>query len=132
MEDVIDPLEKARRVLKMSVSDLWWRYFAIGGMSSELELEAILYQALVPATMIATWSLSLSTNGSANWAVTIRSPTPTTEHTAALEKTEPSPPCHLVLGLHGPALGWRRHSRRCLRGRVALGVFQAAFPGVFE
>jgi hypothetical protein len=49
VEDVIDPLEKARRVLKMSVPDLWWRYFAIGGMSSELELEAILYQALVPS-----------------------------------------------------------------------------------
>jgi hypothetical protein len=46
--DKIDPLEKARRVLKLSVSDLWWRYFAIGGMGSELELEAILYQALVP------------------------------------------------------------------------------------
>ena len=49
MADVIDPLEKARRALKMSVSDLWWRYFAIGGMRSELELEAILYQALVPS-----------------------------------------------------------------------------------
>lgn len=32
----------------MSVSDLWWRYFAVGGMSSELEIEAILYRALVP------------------------------------------------------------------------------------
>lgn|GEM_PF-925384 len=49
VEDVIDPLEQARRGLKMSVSDLWWRYFAIGGMSTELEVEAILYQALVPS-----------------------------------------------------------------------------------
>ncbi len=31
----------------MSISDLWWRYFALGGMSSELEIEAILYSALV-------------------------------------------------------------------------------------
>lgn len=43
----VDPLEQARRGLDMSVTDLWWRYFAIGGMSTELEVEAILYQALV-------------------------------------------------------------------------------------
>ncbi|MEJ7799911.1 MAG: hypothetical protein WKF60_05285 [Ilumatobacter sp.] len=48
MAAIVDPLEKARRGLDMSVSDLWWRYFAIGGMSTELEVEAILYQALVP------------------------------------------------------------------------------------
>ena len=49
MDDEIDALERARRRLGLSVSDLWWRYFAIGGMSSELEVEAILYQALIPA-----------------------------------------------------------------------------------
>jgi hypothetical protein len=48
VEDVIDPLEAARRELSLSVSDLWWRYFAVGGMSTELEVEAILYRALVP------------------------------------------------------------------------------------
>lgn len=48
MGDAIDPLEKARRDVGLSVSELWWRYFAIGGMSNELEVEAILYQALVP------------------------------------------------------------------------------------
>ena len=48
MDDVLDPLEQARRGLELSVSDLWLRYFAIGGMSSELEVEAILYQALRP------------------------------------------------------------------------------------
>jgi hypothetical protein len=48
MDDEIDLLEKARRGLQMSVPDLWWRYFSIGGMSTELEVEAILYQALVP------------------------------------------------------------------------------------
>ena len=48
MAAIVDPLEKARRGLDLSVSDLWWRYFAIGGMSTELEVEAILYKALVP------------------------------------------------------------------------------------
>jgi hypothetical protein len=48
VDDVLDPLEQARRGLELSVSDLWLRYFAIGGMSSELEVEAILYQALRP------------------------------------------------------------------------------------
>ena len=50
MPDTIDPLEQARRGLGLSVSDLWWRYFALGGMSTELEIEAILYQVLVPTT----------------------------------------------------------------------------------
>ena len=48
-EGTVDPLEHARRTLGLSVSDLWWRYFAVGGMSSELEIEAMLYQALVPS-----------------------------------------------------------------------------------
>ena len=48
MSDAINPLEKARREVGLSVSELWWRYFAIGGMRNELEVEAILYQALVP------------------------------------------------------------------------------------
>jgi hypothetical protein len=49
VEGVIDPLEVARRELHMSVPDLWWRYFSIGGMSNELEVEAILFRALVPS-----------------------------------------------------------------------------------
>ncbi len=49
MTEVLDPLEQARRNLEMSVSDLWWRYFAVGGMGSELEVEAILFGALVPS-----------------------------------------------------------------------------------
>ena len=44
----LDPLEGARRGLSLSVSDLWWRYFAVGGMYTELEVEAILFGALVP------------------------------------------------------------------------------------
>lgn len=49
MDDTIDLLERARQGLGLSVSDLWWRYFAIGGMSTELEVEAILYKALIPS-----------------------------------------------------------------------------------
>lgn len=49
MGEVLNPLEKARRALEMSVTDLWWRYFAVGGMGSELEIEAILFGALVPS-----------------------------------------------------------------------------------
>ena len=32
------------------MSELWWRYFAIGGMRTELEIEAALYRALIPST----------------------------------------------------------------------------------
>lgn len=42
-----DPLELARRQLGLSVADLWFRYFAVGGMSSALVVEAILHGALV-------------------------------------------------------------------------------------
>ena len=49
MDEPVDPLEEARRNLGLSVSDLWWRYFALGGRGTELELEAMLFQALVPA-----------------------------------------------------------------------------------
>jgi hypothetical protein len=49
MGETIDPLEQARRDLGLSVADLWWRYFALGGSGTELELEAMLFQALVPA-----------------------------------------------------------------------------------
>ena len=47
MAEPLDLLEGARRGLDLSVSDLWWRYFALGGMNSELDIEAILYGALV-------------------------------------------------------------------------------------
>ena len=45
--EAIDPLEEARRELNLSVSDIWLRYFAVGGMSTELEIEAVLYGALL-------------------------------------------------------------------------------------
>jgi hypothetical protein len=44
----IEVLEQARRDVGLSMADLWMRYFALGGMSSALELEAILYAALIP------------------------------------------------------------------------------------
>ncbi len=40
-------LEEARRTVGLSISDLWIRYFALGGMSTALEMEAILYGALI-------------------------------------------------------------------------------------
>lgn len=49
MGSKIDLVERARHGLGLSVSELWWRYFAIGGTSTELEVEAMLYHALVPS-----------------------------------------------------------------------------------
>ena len=48
MTTAVDPLEIARRHLGLTGPELWIRYFAVGGMSSPLEVEAILYGALVP------------------------------------------------------------------------------------
>ena len=45
---MIDVLEQARRDVGLSIPDLWMRYFALGGMSTALEMEAMLYGALVP------------------------------------------------------------------------------------
>jgi hypothetical protein len=50
MGKAVERLAQARRELGLSVSELWWRYFALGGMMSGLELEAVLNQALVPST----------------------------------------------------------------------------------
>lgn len=47
MPDAIDPLEQARRDLKLSIDDLWTRYFSLGGMSTLIEVEAVLFGALV-------------------------------------------------------------------------------------
>jgi hypothetical protein len=47
MAEKLDELEQARRTVGLSVADLWMRYFALGGMSTALELEAILFQALI-------------------------------------------------------------------------------------
>ncbi len=49
MSEPLEPLEQARRDVGLSVDDLWMRYFALGGMSTALEVEAYLFGALVPA-----------------------------------------------------------------------------------
>ena len=41
-------LERARVDVELSHSELWFRYFELGGMSTALELEAYLYEALAP------------------------------------------------------------------------------------
>jgi len=41
-------LERARVDVGLSHSELWFRYFELGGMSTSLELEAYLYEALAP------------------------------------------------------------------------------------
>lgn len=40
-------LELARRDAGLSVADLWCRYFALGGMSTPLEVDAYLNGALI-------------------------------------------------------------------------------------
>ena len=47
MAEPVDVLEHARRDLELSVPDLWFRYFTLGGMSTALEVEAVLFGALV-------------------------------------------------------------------------------------
>jgi hypothetical protein len=47
MAETIGLLETARRATGLSVAELWYRYFAVGGMSTAMEVEAILYGALV-------------------------------------------------------------------------------------
>jgi len=47
MPEPVDVLENARRTLNLSISDLWFRYFSLGGMSTALEVEAFLYGALI-------------------------------------------------------------------------------------
>ena len=42
-----DALERARRESGLSRNDLWLRYFALGGMTDPLQLEAVLHGALL-------------------------------------------------------------------------------------
>lgn len=41
----LDVLEQARRKADLGVGELWFRYFALGGMSTALEVEAVLFGA---------------------------------------------------------------------------------------
>jgi hypothetical protein len=43
----LDILETARRDTGMSVTDLWLRYFALGGAHTPIEVDAVLNGALV-------------------------------------------------------------------------------------
>ncbi len=43
-----DGLDRARRDARLSHSELWMRYFELGGMSTALQLEGFLYGALRP------------------------------------------------------------------------------------
>ena len=43
----IDILEAGWRATGMPLAELWFRYFALGGMSTALEVDAFLYGALV-------------------------------------------------------------------------------------
>jgi hypothetical protein len=45
--DAVHPLEAGRRELGLPIGELWMRYFALGGMSAALEVEAVLHGALV-------------------------------------------------------------------------------------
>ena len=47
MPEALDVLEQGRRDTGMAIGELWFRYFALGGMSTALEVEAILFGALV-------------------------------------------------------------------------------------
>lgn len=48
MTDTVGVLETARRDVGLSLSELWFRYFELGGMSTELELDGYLFGALMP------------------------------------------------------------------------------------
>ena len=47
MPERLDVLEQARRDTGLDVGELWFRYFALGGMSTALEVEAVLFGARI-------------------------------------------------------------------------------------
>ena len=44
----LEVLEQGRLDVGLSLGELWFRYFELGGMSTALEVEAYLYGALIP------------------------------------------------------------------------------------
>lgn len=46
MDPVGDYLERARQETGMTMGELWLRYFALGGMTAALEMEAAVHGAL--------------------------------------------------------------------------------------
>ena len=85
----IDVLELARRELALTVSDLWLRYFALGGMSTAMEVEAILYGALVAADRDRDLIAVALNERYASWAATTPSPTPTTSRSGGPSVVNP-------------------------------------------
>ena len=61
MADTVDVLEQARRDTGLSVGDLWFRYFALGGTSTPIEVDAVLNGALV-ATVLERDRLAVALN----------------------------------------------------------------------
>ncbi|MEA3020354.1 MAG: hypothetical protein QOI47_1878 [Actinomycetota bacterium] len=51
MAEGLDVLEVARRDIGVSVAELWCEYFALGGMCTALEVDAVLNGALVGASI---------------------------------------------------------------------------------
>jgi hypothetical protein len=47
-EQTTDVLDRARRNAGLTHTELWLRYFELGGMSTALQLEAFLYGMLEP------------------------------------------------------------------------------------
>lgn len=50
LAEPIDVLERARRDVGLSITELWFRYFALGGMGTPLEVDAVLNGALIAST----------------------------------------------------------------------------------
>lgn len=48
MAETADVLQEALQEVGLSVAELWLRYFTLGGMRTELEVEAVLFGALIP------------------------------------------------------------------------------------
>lgn len=47
-EPKVQLVEQYRRYADLSVEELWWRYFGLGGMSTLLQLEAFLHGSVDP------------------------------------------------------------------------------------
>jgi len=70
-------LDRSRKDAGLTHNELWLRYFALGGMSSALQLEDILSGALDP-TPYDHNVIAHALNASPSWAGAGRSPTRTT------------------------------------------------------
>jgi len=51
MSDRSATLQSARNQAGLTVAELWLRYFGLGGMSTPLEVDAVLYGALTPSDL---------------------------------------------------------------------------------